>query len=53
MGRDEETGFQVEQRNWDEESEECYEISLDLKGLIQGVAWQHGRARLGLRDGQP
>ena len=33
VGRGEETGFQVEQRNWDEESEECCEIALDLNGL--------------------
>src|SRR5215467_12826084 len=26
----EETGFQVEQRNWDKESEECREIVLDF-----------------------
>jgi hypothetical protein len=33
--------------------EECCEIALDFKHLIQGVAWQHGRKGQGLRDGQP
>src|SRR5215472_872078 len=37
MGRGEETGFQIEQRNWDEESEECRRIVLDFGSLIQGL----------------
>src|SRR5215831_9837755 len=35
MGRGEETGFQIEQRNWDEESEECRRIVLDFGSLAR------------------
>src|SRR5262249_61104008 len=41
VGRGEETGFQVEQRNWDEESDKCREIVLDFEGLIQGLLGLH------------
>src|SRR5271155_1903445 len=36
VGRGEETGFQVEQRNWYEGSGECREIVLDFESPIQG-----------------
>src|SRR5215831_9708904 len=39
MGRGEETGFQIEQRNWDEESEECRRIVLDFGSLIHCSAF--------------
>src|SRR5271156_7215989 len=40
VGRGEETGFQVEQRNWYEGSGECREIVLDFESPIQGrEAW--------------
>jgi hypothetical protein len=56
VGRDEETGFQVEQRNWDEGSGECREIVLDFESLIQGLLGVylryglHTRAVTGYRD---
>src|SRR5271167_1762052 len=36
VGRGEETGFQVEQRNWYQGSGECREIVLDFESPIQG-----------------
>src|SRR5271156_3946909 len=36
VGRGEETGFQVEQRNWYQGSGECREIVLDFQSPIQG-----------------
>src|SRR5271168_5341446 len=36
VGRGEETGFQIEQRNWYEGSGECREIVLDFESPIQG-----------------
>src|SRR5271167_1227936 len=36
VGRGEETGFKVEQRNWYEGSGECREIMLDFESPIQG-----------------
>ena len=36
VGRGEETGFQVEQKNWYEGSGECREIVLDFESPIQG-----------------
>src|SRR5271169_4118063 len=36
VGRGEETGFKVEQRNWYEGSGECREIVLDFESPIQG-----------------
>jgi hypothetical protein len=41
VGRGEETGFQVEQRNRDEGSGECRQIVLDFEGLIQGLLRLH------------
>jgi hypothetical protein len=38
VGRGEETGFQVEQRNWKEGSGECVKPVLDFESLIQGQA---------------
>jgi hypothetical protein len=43
VGRGEETGFQVEQRNRDEGSGECRQIVLDFEGLIQGPLGLHSR----------
>src|SRR5271169_4775321 len=45
VGRGEETGFKVEQRNWYEGSGECREIMLDFESPIQGrEARRTGRA---------
>src|SRR5215510_3535386 len=49
VGRGEETGFQVEQRNWDEGSGECREIVLDFETLIQGLLSVHSRYGLHTR----
>ena len=49
VGRGEETGFQVEQRNCDEGSGECREIVLDCKSLIQGLLGVHSRYGLHTR----
>jgi len=49
VGRDEETGFQVEQRNWDKESEGRRDIVLDFEGLIQGLLGVHSRYSLHTR----
>jgi hypothetical protein len=43
VGRGEETGFHVEQRNWNEGSGECREIVLDFESLIQGLLGLHTR----------
>jgi hypothetical protein len=43
VGRGEETGFQVEQRNRDEGSGECRQIVLDFEGLIQGLLRLYSR----------
>jgi len=45
----ERTSIKVEQRNWDEESEECREIVLDFEGLIQGLLGVHSRYGLHTR----
>ncbi len=42
-------GIQVEQRNWDEESEESREIVLDFEDLIQGLLGVHSRYGLHTR----
>ena len=49
VGRGEETGFQAEQRNWDEGSGECREIVLDFESLIQGLLGVHSRYGLHTR----
>src|SRR6266446_6710637 len=43
VGRGEETGFQIEQRNCDEGSGECREIMLDFESLIKGLLGVHSR----------
>src|SRR5467141_2332964 len=49
VGRGEETGFQVEQRNRDEGSGECRQIVLDFESLIQGLLGVHSRYGLHTR----
>ena len=49
VGRGEETGFKVEQRNWYEGSGECREIVLDFESLIQGLLGVHSRYGLHTR----
>jgi hypothetical protein len=44
VGRGEQTGFQLQQGNRDEESEERCEIALDLKGDPYGRCWHNLQA---------
>jgi hypothetical protein len=49
VGRGEETGFQVEQRNWNRRSGEWCKYMLDFKSLIQGLRRVHSRSGLHTR----
>ena len=50
VGRGEETGFQVEQRNWYEGSGECREIVLDFESPIQGRETSRSAGRAGRKN---
>src|SRR5271169_6665075 len=50
VGRGEETGFQVEQRNWYEGSGECREIVLDFESPIQGRETGRSAGRAGHKN---